>query len=100
MSAPLSLRVAMVWSQTLHAEHLLHTPRRVALGYGADALFPLPEAEARGGDLTLLTPSEHSYTLHLPTAASGAVWLTGRAATSRSYAATARASSSAATTTA
>lgn len=76
MSAPMRrLRVAMVWSQTLHAEQVLDEPRDVVLGYGEDALFPLPEAHAARGDLTLLTPIEHGYTLHLPPGALGAVWI-------------------------
>jgi TonB family protein len=73
----LRLRVAMVWSQALQAEQMLDEPRAVVLGYGDEALFPLPEAEAARGDLTLLTPIEGGYTLHLPQGARGAVWLSG-----------------------
>jgi hypothetical protein len=75
---PQRLRVAMVWSQTLHAEQLLLEPRDVVLGFGETALFPLPEAHATRGDVTLLTPVQGSYTLHLPQGARGAVWLAGQ----------------------
>ncbi|MET0343453.1 MAG: AgmX/PglI C-terminal domain-containing protein [Polyangiales bacterium] len=61
----------------MQAEHLLSEPRPVVLGYGPDALFPLPEAEATRGDITLLTPTTHGVTLHLPAEAGGAVWLLG-----------------------
>lgn len=77
MSHHLRLRVAMVWSQTLQAEQMLEEPRTVVLGYGDDALFPLPEAEAARGDVTLLTPIEGGYTLHIPPGARGAVWVSG-----------------------
>jgi outer membrane biosynthesis protein TonB len=73
----LRLRVAMVWSQTLQAEQILDAPRDVVLGYGEQALFPLPEAQAARGDVTLLTPVTGGYTLHLPPGARGAVWLNG-----------------------
>lgn len=76
-SAVRRLRVAMVWSQTLHAEQLLDEPRAVVLGYGDEALFPLPEAQAARGDITLLTPIADGYTLHLPQGALGAVWIGG-----------------------
>ncbi len=73
------LRLAMVWNQTILAEHMLSEPVKVVLGYGADALFPLPEAQAARGDFTLLTPmGDGSYTLSLPQDARGAVWLSGR----------------------
>ena len=74
---PLRLRVAMVWSQALQAEQVLDEPQSVVLGYGSDAMFPLPEAHAARGDITLLTPIEGGYTLHLPQGALGAVWLAG-----------------------
>jgi hypothetical protein len=74
----LRLRVAMVWSQTLHAEQVLDDPRDVVLGYGDNALFPLPEAQAARGDITLLTPVAGGYTLHLPPGARGAVWINGQ----------------------
>jgi outer membrane biosynthesis protein TonB len=73
----LRLRVAMVWSQTLQAEQVLDEPRPVVLGYGDEAMFPLPEAHAARGDVTLLTPIEGGYSLHLPAGALGAVWLDG-----------------------
>ena len=73
-----NLRVAMVWNQTVLGEHLLETPRPVVLGYGDDALFPLPEAQAARGNLTLLTPSGDSYSLLLPPDARGAVWVQGK----------------------
>ena len=73
----LRLRVAMVWSQSLQAEQVLDEPRSVVLGYGEEALFPLPEAHAARGDLTLLTPIQDGYTLHIPPGALGAVWLDG-----------------------
>lgn len=74
----LRLRVAMVWSQTLHAEQVLDEPRQVVLGYGDEAMFPLPEAEAARGDITLLTPISGGYTLHLPPGARGALWIHGK----------------------
>ncbi|MDB4972053.1 MAG: putative abductin-like protein, partial [Myxococcaceae bacterium] len=76
--ALLRLRVAMVWSQTLQAEQVLDEPREVVLGYGDAALFPLPEAHAARGDITLLTPIVDGYTLHLPQGSLGAVWLDGK----------------------
>lgn len=69
----------MVWNQTVLGEHMLSEPTRVVLGYGPDALFPLPEAQAARGDIVLLTPmADGSYTLTLPPDARGAVWLQGR----------------------
>jgi hypothetical protein len=69
----------MVWNQAVIGEHVLDDPRPVVLGYADDALFPLPEAQAARGDITLLTPvSDGSYTLSLPPDARGAVWLSGR----------------------
>jgi hypothetical protein len=72
------LRVAMVWNQSVLAERTLEEPAPVVLGYGDGALFPLPEAQAARGDLTLLTPSGDSYSLLLPPDARGAVWVRGR----------------------
>jgi outer membrane biosynthesis protein TonB len=77
-NAQTRLRVAMIWNQTIHAEHLLIAPRAVVLGYGEEALFPLPEPEASRGNVTLLSQSEQGYTLHLQTGADGAVWLLGQ----------------------
>src|SRR5690349_6800737 len=71
------LRLAMVWNQTVVAEHILASPQDVVIGYGPDALFPLPEAQAARGDITLLTPSGDTYVLSLPADARGAVWLAG-----------------------
>lgn len=69
----------MVWNQTILSEHMLTTPAPVVLGYGPTALFPLPEAQAARGDITLLTPmGDGGYTLTLPPDARGAVWLSGR----------------------
>jgi TonB family protein len=73
----LRLRVAMVWSQTLQDEQMLDQPRQVVLGYGQEAVFPLPEAEAARGDIALLTPIDGGYSLHLPQGARGAVWVDG-----------------------
>lgn len=72
------LRVAMVWNQSIMGEHVLEEPKPVVLGYGDAALFPLPEAQAARGDLTLLTPAGDTYTVSLPPDARGAVWLQGR----------------------
>ncbi len=72
------LRVAMVWNQTVLAEHTLDEPRAVVLGYGPEALFPLPEAQAARGDFTLLTPTGDSYGLFLPPDARGALWIRGQ----------------------
>lgn len=72
-----SLRLAMVWNQTVHGEAVLTEPRTVTLGYANDALFPLPEAQAARGDITLLTPLSEGYSLHLPPEARGAVWIQG-----------------------
>lgn len=68
----------MVWNQTVMAEHILESPRAVVLGYGADALFPLAEAQSARGDVTLLTPSGDSYSLLLPPDARGALWIAGQ----------------------
>jgi hypothetical protein len=77
-SAVRELRVAMVWNQTVQGEHVLKEPRAVILGYGPEALFPLPEAQAARGDMTLLTPMGDGYSLMLPPDARGALWLGGR----------------------
>jgi TonB family protein len=77
-SAHRPLRVAMVWNQTVQAEHVLEAPQAVVLGYGKDALFPLPEAQAARGDITLLTPIEGGYSLTLPPDARGALWIAGQ----------------------
>ncbi len=71
------LRLAMVWNQTLQHEETLYEPRAVILGFGEDALFPLPEASAARGDITLLTPIDGGYSLSLPQDARGAVFLAG-----------------------
>lgn len=71
------LRLAMVWNQAVQGEELLKEPKAVVLGYGPDAVFPLPEAQAARGDLTLLTPLAEGYSLTLPPDARGAVWLAG-----------------------
>jgi hypothetical protein len=72
------LRLAMVWNQTVLDEQILDAPRNVVLGYGPEALFPLPETQAARGDLTLLTPSGDSYSLLLPPDARGALWIAGQ----------------------
>jgi hypothetical protein len=72
------LRLALVWNQSVLDEQILEVPRNVVLGYGAEALFPLPEAQAARGDITLLTPSGDSYSLLLPEGARGALWIAGR----------------------
>jgi hypothetical protein len=72
------LRLAMVWNQTVIGEHILATPANVVLGYGEHALFPLPEAQAARGDMTLLTASGDSYSLLLPPDARGAIWVAGK----------------------
>ncbi len=72
------LRVAMVWNQTVQLEETLREPRAVVLGPGPDAMFPLPEANAARGDITLLTPVEGSYSLSLPQDARGALFLAGK----------------------
>lgn len=73
------LRIAMVWNQTLLGEQVLAAPTDVVLGYGEGAVFPLPEAQAARGDITLLTPlAGGGYTLNLPQDARGAVWLEGK----------------------
>ncbi len=71
------LRLAMVWNQTVMGEHILELPRNVVLGYGEGALFPLPEAQAARGDMTLLTPIGDTYSLLLPPDARGAIWTDG-----------------------
>jgi hypothetical protein len=71
------LRLAMVWNQAVQGEELLKQPRVVTLGYGPEALFPLPEAQAARGDLTLLTPLAEGYSLLLPPDARGAIWQAG-----------------------
>src|SRR4029078_9822308 len=71
------LRLAMVWNQAVQGEELLKERKAVTLGYGPDAVFPLPEAQAARGDLTLLTPLAEGYILLLPPDARGAVWLSG-----------------------
>lgn len=71
------LRLAMVWNQTVMGEQILETPQDVVIGYGENALFPLPEAQAARGDITLLTPSGDTYVLTLPSDARGAVWTAG-----------------------
>jgi len=71
------LRLAMVWNQTVMGEELLKEPRAVKLGYAADALFPLPEAQAARGDITLLSPLAEGYSVTLPPDARGALWLSG-----------------------
>lgn len=71
------LRLAMVWNQTVQAERIFDTPCDVVLGYGKDAAFPLPEAQAARGDVTLLTPSGDTYVLSLPPDARGAVFSGG-----------------------
>jgi TonB family protein len=68
----------MVWNQALVAEHVLHAPQKVVLGYGPDAIFPLPEGESADGNLTLLIPVPDGYSLQLPPNAQGAVWLAGQ----------------------
>jgi TonB family protein len=73
-----NLRVAMVWNQAVLDEQVLEAPRPVVLGYGDQALFPLPEAQAARGNVTLLTPSGDSYSLLLPPDARGAVWVAGK----------------------
>jgi TonB family protein len=72
------LRMAMVWNQAVLGEQLLEEPRPVVLGYGEGAVFPLPEAQAARGDVTLLTPTGDSYGLLLPPDARGALWLGGK----------------------
>jgi TonB family protein len=72
------LRLAMVWNQAVLGEQLLEEPRPVVLGYGEGAVFPLPEAQAARGDVTLLTPSGDSYSLLLPPDARGALFLRGK----------------------
>jgi hypothetical protein len=72
------LRLALVWNQTVLEEQVLETPRTVVLGYGPEAMFPLPEAQAARGDITLLTPSGDTYSLLLPPDARGALWIDGR----------------------
>jgi TonB family protein len=73
-----NLRVAMVWNQAVLGEHVLEAPQPIVLGYGEEALFPLPEAQAARGNVTLLTPSGDSYSLLLPPDARGAVWVGGK----------------------
>lgn len=72
------LRVAMVWNQSIQAEHVLEEPRSVVLGYGDDAMFPLPESHSAAGDTALLVPSADSYVVQVPQGATGALWLSGQ----------------------
>ena len=71
------LRLAMVWNQTVLGERIFDVPSEVVIGYGEHAVFPLPEAQAARGDVTLLTPSADSYVLSLPADARGAVFVGG-----------------------
>ncbi len=71
------LRVALLWNGTLQAEETLDQPRPVVLGYGANALFPLPEGVAADDQLILLEPSGQGYRFKHSAAMGGDVWLNG-----------------------
>jgi hypothetical protein len=71
------LRVALVFGGTIEAEELLRRPRPVVLGYGNDALLPLPTSLVEGDRLQLFQPSGAGYTLSLHPDMGGSLWLDG-----------------------
>src|SRR5687767_4769456 len=71
------LRVALVWNAALQGEETLERPQTVKLGYGKDALFPIPEGVVPDDQLTLLEPSGQGYRLRLSPQLGGELWVGG-----------------------
>ena len=76
-SAQRLLRVAMVWNGTLQAEETLEQPRPVVMGYGANAMFPLPDGVGAAEELVVLEPAGNGYRLKKSAAMGGDVWIGG-----------------------
>ncbi len=77
-ATPPVLRVALVFGGTIQGEHTLPTPEPVILGYGGEALLPLPEGIVRAPELEVLRPRGDSYELLVHPKMGGAVWNDGQ----------------------
>ena len=73
-----SLRVPLVFGGSVQAEHTLEEPRPVDLGYGADAVLPLPAGVVSGSRLRFMEPTEDGgWEVILHPSMQGALWIDG-----------------------
>ncbi|MBW2464085.1 MAG: AgmX/PglI C-terminal domain-containing protein [Deltaproteobacteria bacterium] len=72
------LRVAYVWNGALQAEEELSSPRKVTLGDGPEALYPLPDGVSAESNLVVVEPGKSGYCLRLGPGMGGDLWLGGQ----------------------
>ncbi|MGF1464515.1 MAG: hypothetical protein ACFCGT_00145, partial [Sandaracinaceae bacterium] len=74
---PRKLRVALVFGGTIQAEHTLDALEPVILGYGGEAMLPIPAGVAPGDSLEVLRPIGSTWELLPHARMGGAVWVQG-----------------------